>query len=806
MSTTKCFILLGLFLVCAVAPYAQGSVDGFVRDTHSGAALAFVTVSVVGENTGTYTDIDGKFEIRLPRAGVSLKFSYLGYETTVVDEVEKGMEVTMTRTTYNLAEATVFPSENPAHRIIRRAIANKKSNDPEHGESFAYDSYNKFVFTLEPDSLVKAKIRNGEALDSSMQDVVNFSNKQHLLMMESVTQRQFSPPEHNKEVVLATRFSGLKNPNFVMLASQLQSFSFYSEEIVVGDYRYLSPLSDGAINKYLFVIEDTTYYQSDTVFIVSFRPRTGKNFDGLKGSLHINTHGYALQHVLAEPMEQETGFTIRVQQKYELLNGETWFPVQLNSFLDLSMMDAETFAVLGIGRTYIDNISIGTDFRRRDFDHVVLSMDPKAGLAPDSLWKKYRVEELDDRELQTYQVIDSLGEAMNFDAKLKIVEALTSGELPIGGVNIDLNQLLRFNGHEGTRLGLGLRTNHTLSTHFSLGGYGAYGFKDNEIKYGGDLKIRLHKRNDVWLSGAFQHDVVESGRLQFMRKKTWMMPDNYYVLFMNRMDAVDKYEAHLSFRALRYLSCDIYGSKELRLPDDDYRFTQAFSESVVLRNDEFQVAQAGASLRLAWGEKFAESNGQLISLGTRFPILYLNYHRGLEDKQGDFAFEKWEAMVEKNFRLLNFGLLTARVEAGYVGENIPAPYLYNARGTKVNFAVTTPFAFETMTVNEFLSSQFVHVHLRHNFEQLLFKAGKFEPHISLVYNAGWGKLEHAANHEGYAIQDYPKGFSEGGIQIDNLIRSNFTGIGIAGFYRFGAYEQPLPKDNLAVKIAVSFVL
>ncbi len=73
-----------------------------------------------------------------------------------------------------------------------------------------------------------------------------------------------------------------------------------------------------ALTKYFFKIEDTTYSGKDTVYIITFRPRKGTNFDGLKGVISINTNKWAIQNVIAEPAEGGGGLRIKIQQMYEL--------------------------------------------------------------------------------------------------------------------------------------------------------------------------------------------------------------------------------------------------------------------------------------------------------------------------------------------------------------------------------------------------------------------------------------------------------------------------------------------------------
>ena len=60
-----------------------------------------------------------------------------------------------------------------------------------------------------------------------------------------------------------------------MLGTQLQSFSFYEDEVNILDLQYLSPLHNSALRKYIFTLEDTTFVGTDTLFVLSFQPKKG---------------------------------------------------------------------------------------------------------------------------------------------------------------------------------------------------------------------------------------------------------------------------------------------------------------------------------------------------------------------------------------------------------------------------------------------------------------------------------------------------------------------------------------------------
>ena len=774
-------------------------------DGKTNEPLAFVAIAEAATVNGTYSDIDGYFTMTAPQPDHDVRFNLIGYDVLVKKwNGEEPWNISMTEKPGMLNEVVIRPGLNPAERIIQKTIDNKKQNNPESDLAFTYDSYNKLLFSAQLDSAIVGDSARIAKLDSTSQEMYEFFEDQYLFMMESITQRKFFPPDHSEETIIANRVSGLKRTDFFLLGTQLQSFSFYGETVDLLGSSFLSPIADNAIKKYLFILEDTTFIDKDTVFTISFRPRKGKNFDGMQGSLFINTNGYALQNVLASPAEPE-GFDIRIQQQYEWLEGRKWFPKQLNSLIIFSGLQVEGVPMLGEGKSYIKNVKLDAPLKRSEFTPVTLLMAPRAGDQPDSVWNAYRDRQLEKKELLTYHTIDSLGQAENFDRKLKVLEALVSGQIVLGKVSFDLNRLIRFNNYEGYRLGAGFHTNDFLTDKFSIGGYYAYGFKDRHSKYGGDLRVNIYKKRNAWVKALYENDVLETGGNQFDKPAEGLI-GNIYPLFISRMDRREKYELQLNGRLIGNVSANVFINHQFLRPFDGYRFTGVSSENITLYTSDLYLTEAGITLRYAPGEKLVRTNTREIRLGGRFPVFYARFTKGIRDLlDGDIDYTRYDVMIEKTFRIITLGDFSIKAVGGYVPENVPLPLLYNARGTWDKFTVAAPGTFETMRTNEFQNSQFVALHFRHNFKDLLFKREKFKPYINLVHSMMWGSFEYPQSHN-LAITSVSKGYYESGIQLDKLLVSNLSALGFGTFYRYGPYHLPRAIDNFAFKLTISINL
>lgn len=786
--------------------FSQHQLKGKVINSKTKESLAFVNI-ITGNNLGTTTGIDGQFTFNSTKPITSLKLSYVGYEPQELNVAgKKYITIELKGTNYELMEFKVLPGENPAHRIIKKVVDNRKINDPEKSLNFKYDSYTKLYFTAQIDSIMMNNPDSIIKLDTNDQKAIDFLDKHHLFMMESVTERKYKQPDKSYEKIIASRVSGLKNPTFSLLGTEMQSFSFYKSNLHVLGESYLNPVSVNSHNKYLFLIEDTTFSGADTVFILSFRPRKGKNFKGLKGLLYINTDGFALQNVIAEPVGEES-ISVKIQQKYQKIDG-AWFPIQLNSNMIFNNAQVNNYKVLGIGKTYLKNIIINPELSNKEFSYVETEIDKDATKKDEAFWNQYREDTLSTREQNTYQFIDSVGKAEHFDQKMKGFEALITGKLKWGVIDFDINRFFQFNDYEGFRLGAGLHTNKDLIKWMSVGGYGAYGFKDKEFKYGGDVDFKINHQYDVALNLSAIKDVAEPGVVSFYDYKTPMLSTaGNRVLYLSRMNNIDKLEARLKFRTLRYLKVYLFANQENVEVTNDYYFKKVVDANTTLDDRYYTFTEAGVELRYAFKEKVIESFNMQMPKPSKYPVIYARIAQGVKTLNGEYEYTRYAVKAEKRFYIKGWGAPKFSLEAGLTDGQVPQHKLNSSRGTndtKDFLLVSTENAFETMLPYEFFSSEYVHFHFRHSFGSLLFKTKKFAPELVVTSSVGFGALSYQGLHAGESFSTMEKGYYESGVLINKILKLNFTTFGVGAFYRYGPYELPKASDNFTLKMSIGF--
>ncbi|MEZ4941396.1 MAG: DUF5686 family protein [Saprospiraceae bacterium] len=836
--------ILFVFVSAVFRLGAQSSLGGTVTDPQ-GNPLAFVTVLL--DNTpgkGVLTDIEGRFRLEGTTGIQALGFRYVGYEPLVLtaDFWEKTpgvpMHIVLHPADYALPEATVLAGENPADILIRKAIANRKRNNPELRSAYTCKTYNKILFDAVPRRAVfeekyagsdtgKTTVREArerfDRLEKSMQ-------QNHAFLMESVTDRAFRFPNQVQETVLLNRVSGFTNAGLVALANMVQPFSFYGDYLTIIDKNFVNPVSPGSPDLYFFHIEDTLFTGSDKIWVISFHPRRGKVFDGLEGVLHLHSHHWAIQNVRARPA-QPGNLELTIEQAYQLVpvaqgrnpgdaspDSMAWFPGQLNFEMEFKKYPAPFVGMRAAGRSYITDVVLDAPLRLRDFNaEMPILMNPDADDRTDSAWVRWRaLAPLSTKEQHTYQWLDSLGAEKNFDRISGIMDILTTGRAPIGGsfLSVDLRHLLKFNEFEGTRLGIGLSTAQARplrpQRRFELGAHAGYGFRDKAWKYGGYALWRISSGGQTQLRAGWRRDLLEPGT-------SYELPPPALVnrsLYASRMDRTDEATATLSSRLGRFFSvAGTFRHQQLE-PGYAYRFGSPDAGLT----DRFQFVEGSLFLRYANGERSSTFLGSDIGTTQRLPVFELAYTRGQWEANGPAAsghsghYERWTAAVYHSFFLGRLGRSRWRLEAGIASEDAPMAKLFtlNQTGGGLSFFVV-PNTFQALPDTLFLANRFANFYFAQEIGPVLYQHKRSSPFLTLLQHAAWGELARPDLHRDVGFRAATPALLESGVQLDNLLRLNYVnvahlGLGGAVFYRWGGLKADRWQDSFSFRLSLRFVL
>jgi hypothetical protein len=792
------------------------AIRGHISDIETHESLAFVSITYNNGQSGVISNLDGNFEIKTQSHPPRLNINFVGYEPFSIailpDSTIIHLNIKLKRKNIELSEVIIKPGKNPALRIMNKVVENRDKNNPEKVQSFTYTSYNKMYFTIQEDTLQNGnpQLKNDSLTrDSTEIKLKKFVSKQHLFLSEFVSERHYKYPDKNIENVISSKISGLNDPVFVLLSTQMQSFSFYSEYINILDQHFLNPINQGTASRYFYLLEDTIFsYLPDTVYVISFKPHKGKNFEGLSGIFYINTNGYAVQNVIAEPTTPDNRFSVKIQQQYDFIDKKQWFPTEINTNILFKNTKLKTRShehyIAGIGKSYLSNIKLNPDVSDMKFSNIELEVSPDANKQNAAYWDQHRTVPLTRKDSTTYHIIDSIGKKIKLDQKMQFLEAMVYGYFPIGGFNIDYRRLVGLNKFEGLKLGLGIATNPKIFSFASIGGFFTYGFRDKNWKYGGFVQLFPRWYSDTKLTVRYAKNVSETGGFSFLDDYVLNTTEFLRNYFITKMDKTRETELAFTSRTLLYLKYNIYINKSEKL-FNNYQFTSPSLASGI--TDKLTFTEIGLQLKFAYGEKFMKTpRGQLVSLGTKYPVLWVNIRKGTEFFGGEINYTKYEAKLSKTFTTKIFGKTQMQLKTGKVFGDIPISNLYGSQGCYENFSIDVENNFATIRPGEFYSQEFASLFFKQNFGSLLYKGKNFRPELNLVTNIGWGKLSNEWMHLNITYKTMEKGYMESGILINRLLNMDFVSFGVGCYYRYGYYRFIKTADNFAFKLSFTYSL
>lgn len=806
-------IVTALLLGLGFALQAQVTVSGVVLDEQTKEPLPFLNIVIEKYQNGYLTNEKGEFNIKVSSLDEVLIFSFLGYQKKIL-KAETKMTVYLVPDALALNEVVVR-FKNPAEEIIKKAVENKSKNNPDKYANYSFKSYNKSILTVSSpvgDLSIKTS-RKQQKLNKRLEDSEFFVN-------ETVVTKKYLFPNQSKETIEASRTSGSESSTILgSMSLLLQPFSFYNDLITFRGRRiqeimeFVNPVSYNSHKLYDFTLADTLVVGRDSSFVITFEPKKNTSFDGLRGEIIINSHGYAIEEIAAQPASPNLLMSVKISQVYERFEGK-WFPKTTQTEWNMPEFKVGDLQLLLKIESHIKDISFNNRFSYADFSEKEVSIANDATYKSDEFWEENRAKNLSQKEANTYQYFKNLSGFRKFlsTASLNISEWATSGVIPLSKkIDLSAQNLFDSNIYEGFRPTINLLTSPNFSKRLRFDGKIAYGFGDQTWKYEGRAKLNFGKNDRTQLTFQYRNDISEPGNVQYF---IWNNPQIPYELIrtflISRADHLEQYKVEYSSKITKNGKLTFALIDEVRTPTYEYCFVK--NDMTLMSEDKaLHATILSAGYRVAIGEKFSQvGRGSVITEVPKLVFL-LNYEQGIMGfMTGQFQFSKINTKLEYIHKSTRLGNTFVNFTAGKALGTLPYTYLYNGRGARVGNWTPIIWAanhFNTMGLYEFASDQYANLFLTHNFKELLFKTNVnwSKPDVSIVQGVAIGSLKNRASHEGIDFTTLEKGYLESGVTVDNILRIKmkklaYFGVGGGVFYRWGGYQLPQPKDNLVYRL------
>lgn len=380
----------------------------------------------------------------------------------------------------------------------------------------------------------------------------------------------------------------------------------------------------------------------------------------------------------------------------------------------------------------------------------------------------------------------------------------TTGYLPIGFFDIDLKTLFKFNDHEGFRLGIGGVTNERLFEKYKLGGYIAYGFKDQKFKYSLGGSARLNKAKKTWISLYYTDDINEIGTYEFLTDA------RFYSLFEPRLLNIIQFYKYTEWQA--NLQSEISPSilAELRVQHSD---VGNFEEYYFLHNgrahNKYQLAEALFSLRVKLKTDSIVNDEGKKTATDRLPKVSVQITKGFKGvAESDFNFTKYGLKLNYDIARKNLSSTSFQLQGELATGDVPLTHLFHAfpnQPTKEKllkrFSVAGVQSFETMYFGEFYSDRLAMLQMKHTFRR--FKLAKnWKPELVLISRHAIGDMKNPDRHLGIPFNTMDHFYNEAGLELNKIA----LGFGLSFAYRYGYFNLPNLEDNVSFKFTFNLKL
>lgn len=686
------------FLLLTFVAYSfclNAQVNGKVTN-QNGEGLSFVNIYFEGTTNGTTTNESGEYQLETNSPGDhTIVFKYLGYKT-------KRVEIAITRFPYtfdvvleaqrlSLDEITVKAEENPANRVIRNAISQRKEYKDKLS-AFTAEFYSKGLIRIKdaPERIMGQDLGDlGGGLDSTRSGIIYLS--------ETLSEIARDKGKF-KENILASKVSGDDNGFSFNNASDV-NFSFYDNTVTFGN-ELVSPIADNAFSYYRYQLEGTFYDEGNRLvnkIMVIPKRANDRVFSGEIFIVEDSWFIYAVNfNVTGEQTKILPADTIRLKQDFNYIPKEkTWLKT-------LQRIDFQ-YSILGFkGNGHFTagykNYSLSPRFSKKEFGNEVLSFEEKANKKDTLFWNQVRPVPLTLEENEDYQKKDSLQIIRKSQKYLDSVDAkgnkLTLGSLFFGYTysntfkdkyytfnsplaNATFNTVQGFRGSFGANY---LKRNEDKGTRLRIGTVWDYGLSDQRLRPQGSLSYRFNNFSRPYLRLRGGNQVMQFNNnnpiTPFGNSLASLLFENNFAKFYERNFAELYYSQEVTNGIYIYLNFG-YEERKPLFNRTDYVLINDENESYSSNNplapqdfdnaaiSQHNILKLSMTTRIRFGQKYLNyPDGKFNINDESFPTFYVGYETGFAGNEPNNRFDQFKLRLVQDFPVGDKGRFFYHLKAG----------------------------------------------------------------------------------------------------------------------------------------------
>lgn len=743
----KIFVSLSFFFLFINFLAAQTKVSGIVYDEFK-QPLPYANVVFKGTTEGIITNEEGKFYLESKTTQNAILVSFVGMEPKEI-RLEKPV-------TYNievnlgagkmLNEVVIYTGKtskknNPAIDILRKIWERKKKNGLRQFKQYEYDKYEKVEFDLNTidSALMKSKLFRGMEFVFEQVDTSDVTGKSYLPIFINEALSQVygdNTTGRIKEVAKANKNSGFSNNQqlIAFIKDLYADYDIYDNYLKFFDKDFVSPLSRTGINVYNYVLHDSTYIDNKWCYNIVFYPRR-KNELTFKGDFWVNDTTFAIKKInLTASRGANINWVkeIYIEQEFEVLNDSVFLLTRDHMMSDFAFSKKDkSRGVYGKRTTLFKNHKFDIKKDDKFYKQDVNSYDPEIYAKSDEFWNENRFESLNKDEKGVYKMLDTLKTVKKFKRLYNLVSILGSGYIEMD--NFDYGPIFStfgYNDVEGIRIRTGGRTYFGPNDPWRIQAYTAYGFDDNQFKYGISGKVLLNKKNRFIISGGNRRDIEQIGvslttsndllGRSFASSSLFASGDNSKLTSVNLTNFSAEieplknlvFQAGVSYRTLKSASPNTFSL-------DYYKVLPTLENPQGVIESEVKQYEFNASIDYMPGRRPIGFGVERTNVDSNYARLFLSFSQGVKGLFGsDFDYEKVQFYYRQPVLVGGFGRLFTTFEAGKIFGAVPLGLMGVVPGNQSFFIIDN--TYNLMNYYEFMADEYVSLHFEHNFNGRLF--------------------------------------------------------------------------------------
>lgn len=706
------------------------NISGTIYDAVTSEPIPFATIKIIGKNTGTTSDENGYYILKVNNGLHEVLFSYIGYNSDTMsinvegDNVKRDIYLT---TSEIMIQEIVVAGEDPAYEIIRRAIRYKKEFQ-KNLNHYEYGAYSKYVLRSSAGSIAP-----GMVIDSTGDRKMGIFG-----ILESQTKGYFRKPDDFKEIILAKKETANITRGFALPLV----VNFYDEVIDLNRVNIPGPLADDAFDHYDYKLTGTT--SIDSILIYEIKVFNKSNLSPqFYGEVFISDSIFSLMKIDLKTNDAVNlrGITeLNFQQKFstytDTKSNEYWMPSDIQIFADGSF--AGLVSVTGEIYSVISEYKINELLPPGIFDEYIIKVMPDS--KKDSIyWTKNQLLKSTEEERRAYTLIEEDEKKKANEIRFNITELKFGRFLSSKPLNY-----YHFNRVEGNFLQLNADFRNELGKD-DIEAYIGYGLSDKKLKYDFEYTKRLLKDRSLSVSaGIFRRLNILSynlfGLAEFENSiSSLFFKNDQYDYFYS-----SGYDFNIEYDLIPQLEIELMYSQEKQTTAfkntnfSIFKSDQDFKDNPPI-NDAF-IRKTGINFRIDPNEfKFIDwGDGDISRVKlTRFPVLRVGMDYSNKDFfNSTYEFRRYYATLWGSENINAYFNPSYRIEGELLSGEVPFQELAYFN-TSVG-AINTSRNFKTLTYQEFLGDKMFALYFENDFGKYIWGNIPILKEFNLIgfYNAG----------------------------------------------------------------------